>query len=232
MRTRRSGNGQGVVESTETNRLVRRLAEGKKVAKPQHTTIYVPEIQMETTIVEIDGLTPLIINPFTESALTKMEKKQQGKEEAKEVRDPAAEIKEKLDMRRISGVKGAQYSHPAKAILDAMAVVAGREKILSKARVYSLITVTSESGDAEIPIYSPHPPEVRTGHGKPQWKGPMLIFYHPKFFPWSMKIKLTYVASTITKEAVINLLHLAGATVGIGNARKEKGLGYGTFEIR
>jgi hypothetical protein len=49
---------------------------------------------------------------------------------------------------------------------------------------------------------------------------------------WAARVEVSFVQPLITEQAVVNLLHAAGVTVGVGDYRPEKGKGtYGQFEV-
>jgi hypothetical protein len=55
--------------------------------------------------------------------------------------------------------------------------------------------------------------------------------YRPYFSGWSILLKITHNANVITQEQVVNLLNLAGFSVGIGDWRPEKDGNAGRFHV-
>lgn len=61
-------------------------------------------------------------------------------------------------------------------------------------------------------------------------KAPMLIV-RPEFREWSCELDITFDASVVSTEQIVNLINSAGFHQGIGSWRPEKGGSYGQYEV-
>jgi len=57
------------------------------------------------------------------------------------------------------------------------------------------------------------------------------IRYRPEFDPWSVDLEIKYNAAVLSAEQIVNLVNLAGFSVGVGDWRPEKSGTHGTFHI-
>jgi hypothetical protein len=55
--------------------------------------------------------------------------------------------------------------------------------------------------------------------------------YRAEFKKWSCVLTIKYNARVLTQDQIINLLHLAGFAVGIGEWRPEKSGQFGMFHV-
>lgn len=185
------------------------------------TIIEIPAPSILQAFVEIVGVTPLITNRPSPEAFAAMEAKQQKKAVTpREARDPNQEF------------LAAQYRDdenrccfPAAGVKKAMVHAGGRFTEAAMTHLRGAINIA----DDLLPILAPAPSMrrdlVRLVGGKRS------LAYRPQFWPWRLDIPVTYNAGVISLEQVVNLLTVAGFSVGIGDWRVEKNGIYGQFRV-
>lgn len=184
-------------------------------------TITIQPINRQHMAVSIVGLTPLLTNRFSEAAIDAIKAKQEMKTKApREARDPEAEFRAALHVMG-PGV----YGFPAAGIKKALACAGGRFTEEQQVRLLGAISILTEL----IPIDAPEPtmrcdPVVLRGLVAS-------VAYRPQFTDWSMTVPVTFNASVISQEQLLNLFQLAGFSVGIGAWRPEKKGNFGIFEL-
>lgn len=61
-------------------------------------------------------------------------------------------------------------------------------------------------------------------------RGAMVISVYSKFYDWETKLKIKYNENLISAESLVNMINLAGMSVGVLARRTELSFGkYGTF---
>lgn len=186
-------------------------------------TIEIPTIKLDTIVVTVDGVTPLLTNRFGEKARQKIEDKQQKKAKgAKEARNPEEEFHDACHM-----IADGAYGFPAVGIKKALVVAGGR---FADEKMTHLRGVINIMGDL-IPILSSKPPTMRSDTVRLQG-GVTSIAYRPQFSPWSMEIPVKFNASIIGPAQILNLFQIAGFAVGFGAWRPECNGVFGQFVLR
>lgn len=196
--------------------------------------IILDRIPSETIIVPIIGTSPLVVHRFSEKAKREMLDRMQGRKKPKESRNPEEDFR--LASYRL-GKDG--YGFPAIGLKAAT---------VSAARFYPRGSVTmtglrqfmffhGEMGEDNIglcrienPVSSSPWPRMREDVVKLATNVSDLR-YRPEFWPWSMKLKITYVSSALSRDSVLSLIDAGGLGVGIGEWRPERGGDLGTYRI-
>ena len=182
--------------------------------------ISVPSIDIGKLQVEIEGLSPLICHRWSEKAKKQMLDKQMKKaKKAKEAKDPEAEYKASLYPHPKGG-----YGFPAiafkKAMTSACRYVDGVPMTIARGAFFvegELIKIEGEPNMRED--------MVRISMGTAD------IRYRGEFKEWKADLTLSYNASALSPEQIINLLNIAGFAIGIGEHRPEKDGPYGRFQV-
>lgn len=184
--------------------------------------IVIPAVQLSQMTVTIEGVTPLIVNRFTESKLREMEEKQQkAAKVAKKPRNPQEEFRQAL-----YEIESGKYGFPAAGIKKSLVSAGGR---FADETMTVLRGVISIVGDL-LEIRGPEPAMRKD---MVVLKGGLTsIAYRPQFTPWEIDVPVLYNQNMITREQVLNLFHIAGFSVGIGCWRPECKGNFGQFRIK
>ncbi|MGK3995040.1 hypothetical protein [Sorangium sp. So ce1024] len=203
----------------------------KKVTQQASTqepgdAIVLPKLEVRTVVVPIRGTSPLLVHAWSEKAKKQMRDKQtKAAKMAKEAKDPKADF----EASKYLNEKGE----------DCVPAGAFRNAIISSGRFADGIPMTKITGsvffiDDLVPIKSKRCVQredmVRVG-GKGPGTGTADLRYRAEYQDWSCELKVQYNANVISLEQLLNLISLAGFSVGICEWRPEKKGQHGRFEI-
>lgn len=195
----------------------------KTPSSPKILEIRRPDLQ--TVEIPLEGLSPLIVNRWSEKAMRQIEENQQGKVKMprgkKEPRNPEAEF-----LASSYRLGDGDYGFPAgafrKAAISAVRNVDGMTMAFAKGlfvcpdEYVQLIT-----GEPEMDV---RPVRLQSGVAD--------LRYRAKFWPWSCVLKIRFFAGATSAEQIANLMIIAGECVGVGELRPERGGSYGRFTIK
>lgn len=209
-----------------------------KAAEPK--VIEIKSLARTTTQMVIVGDTPLIVHAWSQKARLEMLANQMGiKFEApRELKDPYDDF-----IRSIYRTDNGAYGFPATGIKEALATASIGNDI-AKADIYRNVFVNSVRGHQAaafcdlisptelVELFSPNAPTMR--EDMVRLSGPNRtadLRYRAEFWPWAMRVRVSFFPAFISESSIANLLHQAGARIGIGEWRNEKGGTYGTFHL-
>lgn len=198
------------------------------MATPQATdVIRLEPISTPTVGFTVEGLSPLCTHAWSEKARKQMRDAQQSRtRKKKEPKDPQAEY-ESAFYRLEDGSPGIPAAAFKSAIISGARSFEGVTMTLLKQAVY----VIGEGAEQLLRI-----------NGEPEmWESPVRVGmgtadlrYRPRFFPWSVDLRVRFNANVLTAQAVATLLD-AGGMAGVGewrpSAPKSNTGSYGTFHV-
>lgn len=180
----------------------------------------IPRIDVREMSITLIGDSPLISHAWSDKAKKMMLDKQMKKAKtAKEAKDPEQDFKDSIYWYD-EGVPG----FPA---------VAFKAAAVSACRFSDGIKMTEARGAFHIQGElvaidgTPEPREdmVRIGMGVAD------IRYRAQYMPWKVNLSVSYNASALSPEQIVNLFNIAGFGVGVGEWRPEKDGSYGRFHV-
>ena len=199
----------------------------------------IPAINTKKLPFTIIGDSPLIMHKWSEKAKKQIRDAQtkQPKTKGHDIRNPYEDLidsiywlegapKEKTEDGFAKAIaNGAKFGFPAVAV-KAAAVAAGYRAGVTKDKV-------SQSGmipvDGEF-IEIQGTPGIREDMVRVN-NGGADLRYRGEFKNWSAEIEVSYNASALSAEQVVNLFNLGGFVCGIGEWRPEKSGEYGRFHV-
>lgn len=201
--------------------MAKAAAKTEEPKKTEATKVELPTINVKRIAVRVVGKTPLITHAWSEKAMKQMRDKQQKRAKmAKEAKDPVADF------------EGAKYKD-AKG-RDCVRAAFFKNAIVSACRFAEDLKMTVIRGALFVegdllPINFENcvmrEDTVRVGMGTADLR------YRPEYQGWSVDLVLEYNANVLTSEQVLNLVRLAGFSVGICEWRPEKNGDFGRFDI-
>ena len=200
----------------------------QSVVKGGTKTIEIPRIKKERVRITIVGLSPLMVNNFSEKSRKEIDDKQQKKAaKARDGRNPAKEY----DAAFYHMSKKGKYGMPAaglrNAAVSACRFVEGVSMTVAKG---CLFVLEQENGLVEIkgkPTMDERIVRVGTfGNKKPMTR------YRPRWDKWECTFEVLYASDTISSEQLLNLFDKAGFHVGLCEYRPEKSGNCGMFEVK
>lgn len=186
----------------------------KKTASKSETDILIPEIKTAFIQVRISGTTALICHRFSEESQQAIEARQQG--EAK-IKKPPRNPEQECAAACYRNTDG-DYAFPASGIKRAIVTAGQRFAGEKSTELNGVLNIPQEL----IPIIGDSP---RMRADRVVLSGPSRvssIAYRPEFLHWAMVVPIAYVDNFISADQIINLLRIAGFSVGIGDWRVEK----------
>lgn len=199
--------------------------------------ITIPAPDLRTLEVDITGTAPLLIAKFSAKAKLAIRGKQEAggrsrKGQAKDARNFQADFE---GARHLSAEGWDGIAAPAfRAAMISACRLVGFKMTIAKLSVF----VLADGLDVEDGT-----PLVRIIGGAPEMSEMMVrnatgvvdIRVRPMWREWGARLRLRYDAAQFSSADVVNLLHRAGAQVGVGEGRPDSkssaGMGYGTFRV-
>ena len=182
------------------------MAKAKEVIKE----IKMPEIQLNTVVVEIIGKTPLLMDRFPESAMDEILAKQTGlsKSSKRKIRDTKLETKNAVHMTS-SGKIGYPVAGFKRGMMESTSFVG--DKFFSKKLVSGAVKIVNAE-DGLIPITFKKQDVLQHNVGSN-------IKFTPQFHNWGCKLEIQYDANNISPTDIVTLINYAGFYVGVGSWR-------------
>lgn len=179
---------------------------------------------------KIFGTQPLIMHKWGQKAIEQMKDTQNKKASSREIRDPQQEYKDSMYV-TADGRYGFPTTGFKKAIIRAAQYANMKMTFLRGALFIEDQLFSEEQGHpvglVEI-IGEPKMREdlVKVGMGKPDFR------YRGQFDNWKATLGILYNSNVISPEQVLNLVLIAGFSVGVGEWRPERDGQFGTFAIK
>lgn len=185
--------------------------------------VQLQELRKEKIIIEIIGLTPLLMEKMDMDVVERYNLKK-GKKISK--KDDKLE-EEKYESKKHLTDNG-EIGFPSTGFLKGMVEVAPYLDGLDKKKVRGSVRIL---GDI-IPIsYKKELKDVKWGKTSGISKSPRKII-RPKFIDWSCKLDIVFNSTNISAEQIINLLNWAGFQMGVGGFRPEHSGTFGQYEVK
>lgn len=211
--------------------IVKKNGRGKpaKVAKPEAgTTVSLPKIDFRVAVVKIGGISPLIVHAWSEKAKEMMRAKQTKQARVtREAKSPEDDYKSS----KYINSKG-QECIPASGIRNAI-ISAGRfSEGTPMTIIRGSIFILADEDLVPLEDYTVSMREdmVRIG-GKGPGTGVADIRYRACYNTWTATLRIQFNANTMSLVQVLNLVQLAGMSVGLCEWRPEKNGQNGRFDI-
>lgn len=223
----------------------------KKKTAGEVEVITIPEIKKKTIKLRLVGISVLVCHAWSEKAKKALrDKHMKVAKTAREKRDPESEFNAaRYIMPDGSGYDGFPSCGIKTAMVDACSFVEGVTKVLARGAFHinpgqDLVPIqtlkpvkkktmkVASKGHLGVEVLAPVKREdmVRVG-GKGPGTGAADLRYRPEYQDWSIPIEVQYNESVISPAQIINLLNLAGFSVGLGEWRPQKNGNWGMFEV-
>ena len=189
--------------------------------KPGDSKIELPTINTKRVKVRVVGKTPLIVHAWSEKAKRQMRDKQQKKAKmAKEAKDPTADFEgaKYLDAKGRDCVRASFFKN---AIVSACRYAEDLKMTVIRGALF----VEGDMLPIKFDTCNMREDMVRVGMGTADLR------YRPEYIGWSVDLVIEYNSNVLQAEQVLNLVRLAGFSVGICEWRPEKNGDFGRFDI-
>ena len=191
--------------------------------KKSQTNIQIQELKKEKIVLDIIGITPLLMEKMdmdvVERYNLKKGKKLSNKDEKLE--------EEKYDAKKHFTDDG-KIGFPSVGFLKGMVGVAPYIDGMDMKKVRGSVRII---GDIIPILYKKEIKDIKWGKTSGISKSPRKII-RLKFTDWSCKLEIVYNSTNISPEQIINLVNWAGFQIGIGGFRPEHSGTFGQYEIK
>lgn len=190
------------------------------MATMHEAPIVIPKIDVRQLDITLIGDSPLICHRWSEKARKEMLDKQMKKAKtAKDAKDPKADYEASLYK-----IEGGGFGFPC---------VGFKAAAVGACRFSDGMKMTEARGAFHVVG------ELAKIEGEPRMREDMVriamgtadIRFRGEFPTWRTTIRISFNASAISPEQIVNLFNLAGFGVGVGEWRPEKDGSYGRFHV-
>lgn len=193
----------------------------------EQMTFRLRRLSRDRFLIPVRGVTPLIVNRWSEKAKREMLDKQQSKARAKkDPKNPIAEY-EASRYRLPDGRDGFPATAFKAAIVHAARLF---DKSLTQVIMKQTVTVGGEGPEQLVPIIG----EVSMREDTPRAQGTAQLRYRAQFWPWEATLHVVCVEGQFDRDSVLALVDAAGIG-GVGEWRptspKSATGTFGTFEV-
>jgi len=187
----------------------------------ENQVVELKKINIQHTVIELVGDTPLIIHAWSEKVKKGMLDKQMKKAKlAQAAKDPQRDYEEAF-YRLENGKPGfPAVGFKASAVSASIRFCEGMKGTEVRGSFHIPVELVQIEGEPNM-----REDMVRIGMGTAD------IRYRPEFKVWRAKVPIRYNADAISLEQIVNLFNVAGFGVGIGEWRPEKDGSYGMFHV-
>lgn len=192
----------------------------------QNKTVEIIELSIQKVVVQIIGISPLIVHRFTEKARKQIQDTQNGAAKSRKHarRNPEEEYEQAKHI-SLEGWEGFPVSGFKKAMVRAaksvgIAMTDARVSFFVEPddKILQLVRINGKS-DMRTDM-------VRLPNGSPD------VRYRPEYKTWSASLTITFNEGVISLNQIFQLIETAGFSVGIGEGRPEKqGDTWGRFQL-
>lgn len=210
-----------------------------KSAQQKAEMVVIKTLQRSAMKVYLMGDSPLIVHAWDQKARLELLQKHMQHITVRAPKDPYQQF-----LRCLYRLEDLAYGFPVAGVKEAMATMTVDLEGVSKAQIYRNIWVTGRRGfqyAAFANLRTPHELAEVFSPGPPQVREDMVrlsgisrtpdVRYRAEFFPWALRFSLAYLPEFISNESILNLIHHAGARIGLGEWRQEKGGSNGAFHV-
>jgi hypothetical protein len=208
------------------------------MAKKKEEVIELKPIQIKEMEITIKGVSPLIVNNFSEKSKQQILDAQMKKTKEKELRNPVEDfmracywitpIPEEFTEEAFEKAlkDGARFGFPAKGIKASIVSGAYRNGMTKdKVSLYGAFLIPEELVEIKYETVEMRQDYVRIAHGGTD------VRFRPEFKNWSMTFKIRYNENSYSLEQIINFINLGGFSCGLGEMRTEKGGNFGSYVV-
>lgn len=187
----------------------------------QTVAIELPKLNLQKIHVHLIGDSPLITHRWSEKAKKEMLDKQMKKAKAaKEAKDPERDFRESLYDHPDGG-----YGFPVIGFKAAAVTACTSIGNITKVMARQAFHIEGELAQIIGPEPRMREDMVRVGMGTAD------IRYRGEFWPWAVKLTVSFNGNVLSAEQIMNLLNTAGFGVGVGEWRPERDGQNGRFHV-
>lgn len=199
-----------------------------KEDKSSNSSGIIPAFKIETIVIPIIGISPLVVHCFDQKSRIEIEEKEQKKQSVKaskhDVRNPEEEYQ---NSKHISpqGWEGFPAAGFKKSILRGAKIL---ELVMKDIQTQFFIVADDEEQQL-VRIYGES--RMRTDMVK-IGMGSSTVRYRAEYPSWSAELKIQYISHKLSIKTIEQLVKAGGTCAGVGEMRREKtSFNYGQYDI-
>lgn len=210
-----------------------------KKKETEKKEITIKPIKIKEVEITIKGLSPLIVNNFSEKSKRQILDTQMKVTKEKELRNPIEdgmracywltpmpdEFTEESFEKALK--EGARFGFPSKGIKASIVSGAFRNNMTKdKVSLYGAFFIPDELVEIKYESMRIRNDYVRIAHGGTD------VRFRPEFDNWTMTFKMRYNENAYSLENILDFINLGGFSCGLGEMRTEKGGNFGSYEVK
>lgn len=210
-----------------------------KKKETEKKEITIKPIKIKEVEITIKGLSPLIVNNFSEKSKRQILDAQMKVTKEKELRNPIEdgiracywltpmpdEFTEESFEKALK--EGARFGFPSKGIKASIVSGAYRNKLTpDKVSLQGAFFIPDELVEIKYESMRIRDDYVRIAHGGTD------VRFRPEFDNWTMTFKMRYNENAYSLENILDFINLGGFSCGLGEMRTEKGGNFGSYEVK
>jgi len=210
-----------------------------KKKETEKAEIILKPIKIKEVEITIKGVSPLIVNNFSEKSQQQILDSQMKKTKEKVARNPIEDFmracywltpmpEEFTEESFEKALKeGARFGFPAKGIKASIVSGAYRNKMTpDKVSLQGAFLIPEELIEIKFDSLKMRQDYVRIAHGGTD------VRFRPEFKDWSMTFKMRYNENAYSLQQLLEFINLGGFSCGLGEMRTEKGGNFGSYEVQ
>lgn len=207
-----------------------KAVKAKAKKEPEKKVVQLKKLDIQRVVIRIRGTTELLVNSMSAKAKNQMREKHAGRAVKREVRNPKADY----ESAKYLDVKGRECVLGIGIKLMMIEAVTQFKGTLKKNLMMGAFHVDASL----LPILDEHGKPAKSYMREDVVKvGPFGnraadLRYRPAYAPgWQVDIPLKFNANSVTVDILVELLNIAGFSVGYGDWRIAKKGEHGMFEV-
>lgn len=201
--------------------------------------IIISPIKIKEVEITINGMSPLIVNNFSEKSKRQIIEAQMKKPKEKTVRNPMEDgmralywltpMPEEFTEESFEQAKkqGARFGFPSKGLKASIVSGAYRNKLTpDKVSLQGAFFIPEELLEIKYESLRIRDDYVRIAHGGTD------VRFRPEFTNWSITFKMQYNENAYSLEQILGFINLGGFSCGLGEMRAEKGGNFGAYSVK
>lgn len=210
-----------------------------KKKESEKKEIVISPIKIKEVEITINGMSPLIVNNFSEKSKRQIIEAQMKMPKQKETRNPMEdgmralywltpmpeEFTEESFEKALK--EGARFGFPSKGLKASIVSGAYRNKLTpDKVSLQGAFFIPEELLEIKYEGLRIRDDYVRIAHGGTD------VRFRPEFSGWSMTFKMQYNENAYSLEQILGFINLGGFSCGLGEMRAEKGGNFGAYSVK
>lgn len=210
-----------------------------KKKETEKKEIVISPIKIKEVEITIVGMSPLIVNNFSEKSKRQILETQMKLPKEKTIRNPIEDgmralywltpMPEEFTEESFDKAlkEGARFGFPSKGVKASIVSGAYRNKMTpDKVSLQGAFFIPEELLEIKYENLRIRDDYVRIAHGGTD------VRFRPEFSGWTMTFKMQYNENAYSLEQILGFINIGGFSCGLGEMRAEKGGNFGAYSVK